>query len=117
MGQLFLLAFQGFQLAVYQVRLLQAFPAGVVVFLLVTGLRQPLLQLLQAAQLVFSFCERVPGTAAFLPQAGASGPEVQRLHAEGLVLEPQRLVLGVDIHQMGRQFLQYAYAHGFVVSE
>ena len=97
--ELFLLCLQRFQFPFREMRLFQPFPAGAVELLLVPCLCQALFQ---GGKLPFPLREGAPGLLALFSQVRTSGPEVQRLHAEELVLQLQRLVLGMDIDQMGR---------------
>ena len=59
----------------------------------------------------------VPGFPAGFPGGKGAGKQVQRIHAEAFVREAERLVLGVDVHQEGGQFLQERQGDGLVIHE
>ena len=112
--ELLLLRFQLFQFAGLQGSLVQAFPSALVIVLLVAGRRKLLPQF---GKMAAGFQHLRPGGGALPAERSAPRPQIQRFHAETLVLQLKRLVLRVDVHQAGGQLLQHAHAHRLVAGE
>ncbi len=60
---------------------------------------------------------RVVGLAVGLQSGGVAGKHIERAEEEGLVVQQQVLVLGVDVYETTTQLFEFGGWHGRVVDE